>query len=591
MSEADKADKPRERAGPSLARRIAEDQGAPVGDVRGFAALHAHKQRYFRQVEYRFSGGRHGEPPLGDIAAERAAPVRSFVERQSRGGGGSPLPDSVRAAMEPRLGGDLSGVRIHTGAESTRAAGALQARAFTVGSDIHFGSGAFAPGSRDGDRLLAHELAHVVQGRGGNTHKIHRAAEHGQPPPPGAGQAGGALSAAIARCDQLLRTVASLDVTMPDGQNQFFRAERERKQWRENPPAGAANERAQLDAKAAQLDALLTQKRDQLREWVVLAIQRAIGQLQTAQPARGGAAAPGTPTPDGVMAAMQRRSEFLDSPAYQRETQRPAGQAPGVRIYGSDSTAGSVAPTPGHIMATDQNPGGMHSSFGPVPPAERAAARQQFAAAGGEPLQGLGRAQPPMQLPDGSRMPPQPVSQMPGRQFTQQNDPYVASFPREQQNRPGHTFSHELHPDFLPPAAFNAAAGLAHERQRNVDANRATPQEVRASNYQLMGVAAADMPPHVLQQARAAGIMTTTMGPNGPVELAPEQNCVSDLLQKLIRVRRPDGSPFITALDLAMLGADRRGITLPGHNLPTQALEQHLRFKEHEWMQIMKAGQ
>jgi hypothetical protein len=56
-------------------------------------------------------------------------------------------------------------------------------------------------------------------------------------------------------------------------------------------------------------------------------------------------------------------------------------------------------------------------------------------------------------------------------------------------------------------------------------------------------------------------------------------------------VRRPDGSPFITALDLAMLGADRRGITLPGHNLPTQALEQHLRFKEHEWMQIMKAGQ
>lgn len=583
MTGGEKAESARNRAGSSLAERIADHQGEPTTGVHGFAALHAHKQRYFRQVEYRFSDGKHGEPPLGDLAEQRAAPVRDFVERQSRAGG-APLPESVRASMEPRLGGDLSGVRVHTGAESAQAARALNARAFTVGGDIHFGSGAFAPGSREGDRLIAHELAHVVQGRGGNATKIHRATDNNQPPSTQSGVAGGALATAITRCDQLIRTVPSLDVTMPDGQNQYFRAERERKQWRENPPAGDANQRAQFDAKVAQLDGLLTQKRDQLREWVVLAIQRAVGQLQSAAPN------PGAPTPDGVMAAMQRRSEFLDSPAYQRETQRPAGQSPGVRVWGSDSTAGSAAVTPGHIMATDQNPGGMHSSFGPVPMAERAAARQQFAAAGGEPIRDLGRAQPPMPLPDGGRMPPQPVSQMPGRQFTQQNDPYVASFPREQQNRPGHTFSHEFHPDFLPPAAFKAAVERGNLPQKRMDEGNPTPEDARALNYQLMSVAATEMTFERRAQARAAGIMTTTPGPSGPIEVAPERNCISDLLQKLIWVTRPDGSPFITPEDMAMLGVDPRGITLPGHNLPTQALEQHLRFKEHEWRQLMQAG-
>jgi hypothetical protein len=66
--------------------------------------------------------------------------------------------------MEKTLGADLSGVRVHTGGDSADAAESLGARAFTVGSDVHFGRGEFAPGSREGDRLLAHELTHVVQG-------------------------------------------------------------------------------------------------------------------------------------------------------------------------------------------------------------------------------------------------------------------------------------------------------------------------------------------------------------------------------------------------------------------------------------------
>ena len=80
-------------------------------------------------------------------------------------GGGAPLGGGVQARMEKTLGADLSGVRVHTGGESAEAAESLGARAFTVSSDVHFGRGEFAPGSKEGDRLLAHELTHVVQGQ------------------------------------------------------------------------------------------------------------------------------------------------------------------------------------------------------------------------------------------------------------------------------------------------------------------------------------------------------------------------------------------------------------------------------------------
>ncbi|HEX4460070.1 MAG TPA: DUF4157 domain-containing protein, partial [Polyangia bacterium] len=80
-------------------------------------------------------------------------------------GGGTGLPDTVRKRMEPRLGADLSGVKVHTAGESAAAASQLGARAFTVGSDVHFNAGEFAPGSKEGDKLLAHELTHVVQGQ------------------------------------------------------------------------------------------------------------------------------------------------------------------------------------------------------------------------------------------------------------------------------------------------------------------------------------------------------------------------------------------------------------------------------------------
>jgi hypothetical protein len=86
-------------------------------------------------------------------------------------GGGDPMPTSVRTRMESKMGADLSGVKLHTGGASASAAKDLNARAFTVGNDVHFNHGEYAPGTKEGDRLLAHELTHVVQGQSSGVHR------------------------------------------------------------------------------------------------------------------------------------------------------------------------------------------------------------------------------------------------------------------------------------------------------------------------------------------------------------------------------------------------------------------------------------
>lgn len=81
-------------------------------------------------------------------------------------GSGSPLADDVRRSMESGFSADFSRVRIHTDARSDSLARGMQATAFTTGSDIFFSEGAYQPGSRSGQELLAHELTHVVQQSG-----------------------------------------------------------------------------------------------------------------------------------------------------------------------------------------------------------------------------------------------------------------------------------------------------------------------------------------------------------------------------------------------------------------------------------------
>lgn len=87
------------------------------------------------------------------------------VARQIRAalGGGNPLPGPAREKMEAQFDADMSGVRIHTDQPAVLLARELKAQAFTRGNDIFFNEGKFAPGSREGDHLLAHELTHTVQ--------------------------------------------------------------------------------------------------------------------------------------------------------------------------------------------------------------------------------------------------------------------------------------------------------------------------------------------------------------------------------------------------------------------------------------------
>jgi hypothetical protein len=78
------------------------------------------------------------------------------------------MPPSTRNFFETRFKHDFCQVRVHTDSQAAKVAGALNARAFTIGQDVVFGSGQYTPGTNMGKRLLAHELTHVLQQRGGH---------------------------------------------------------------------------------------------------------------------------------------------------------------------------------------------------------------------------------------------------------------------------------------------------------------------------------------------------------------------------------------------------------------------------------------
>jgi len=102
---------------------------------------------------------------------ERASPLfLGTADAAARASGlrtdGEPLSTQARQYFEPRFGADLSIARLHTGADADLAAKELGARAFTIGRHIAFRAGEYNPGSAMGRRVLAHELAHVVQQSG-----------------------------------------------------------------------------------------------------------------------------------------------------------------------------------------------------------------------------------------------------------------------------------------------------------------------------------------------------------------------------------------------------------------------------------------
>jgi len=75
---------------------------------------------------------------------------------------GQPVPEHLQERFAA-TGADVSDVELHTSSASAQAAEAVSARAYTVGQDVHFGAGEYAPGTPDGDFLIAHEVAHTIQ--------------------------------------------------------------------------------------------------------------------------------------------------------------------------------------------------------------------------------------------------------------------------------------------------------------------------------------------------------------------------------------------------------------------------------------------
>jgi uncharacterized protein DUF4157 len=96
---------------------------------------------------------------------------------------GQALDPATRAFMEPRFGRDLGDVRVHADANAAESARRVDAAAYTAGRHVVFDSGAFAPNTAEGRRLLAHELTHVVQQGGGSQAQIQRQARAGTAPP------------------------------------------------------------------------------------------------------------------------------------------------------------------------------------------------------------------------------------------------------------------------------------------------------------------------------------------------------------------------------------------------------------------------
>ena len=106
---------------------------------------------------------RQAAPEVGMAGGGLSAGLAGRIDAQR--GGGSALDAGTKSTMEDTLGASLDGVRVHVGEESDNLNRSITAKAFTTGNDVFVRSDNWAPGSSSTQRLLAHELTHVVQQR------------------------------------------------------------------------------------------------------------------------------------------------------------------------------------------------------------------------------------------------------------------------------------------------------------------------------------------------------------------------------------------------------------------------------------------
>lgn len=119
------------------------------------------------------SGGKISRAVEGN-ASQGGVAVPKGMENQLNQcqGGGRAMPDGLRSMMETGFGQDFSTVRLHTDNQAAEMSSAIHARAFTYGNNIFFNQGQYSPDTPAGQRLIAHELTHVVQGEGKVARKV-----------------------------------------------------------------------------------------------------------------------------------------------------------------------------------------------------------------------------------------------------------------------------------------------------------------------------------------------------------------------------------------------------------------------------------
>ena len=122
------------------------------------------KQDWFQQIAKEY-GNETAQCVLNQKsqANEQEDETTQVLSRLDRG---RPLEGAKRQEMESGLGTPVGDVEIHTGANASQLASEQKARAFTIGNQVVFGAGEYNPGTLEGNAILAHELAHVVQQRG-----------------------------------------------------------------------------------------------------------------------------------------------------------------------------------------------------------------------------------------------------------------------------------------------------------------------------------------------------------------------------------------------------------------------------------------
>jgi hypothetical protein len=128
-----------------------EDAAAPLHELASNVGNRAFSESVAREAS--------GVMPSGEVHPAVQGTISS-----TRGGGAS-LDAGVQDRFSGQLG-DLSDVRVHTDDTADRLNRSVSARAFATGTDVYFAKGEYSPGSASGDKLIAHELAHVVQQRG-----------------------------------------------------------------------------------------------------------------------------------------------------------------------------------------------------------------------------------------------------------------------------------------------------------------------------------------------------------------------------------------------------------------------------------------